>query len=376
MPPFCRFFGNTGPTLCGRQRHRPTMWKARVLHQAAAITGAPAIATARCIARAGRNEEGTGGRGQTPCARPRQPVALDAQWSGPVDDVHGGRAEAARPEHQIRAGCVWSSRRRHLVGPDRRPAAALGLRNDGQRLRRSVAANDRCGDRDGRGHRQGQVGLPGDGQRQLARRLRPRQLGILGCLKPGARSEFSAAPGSPPPRPHSPDRPRIRIAYHDPASHRRVQYRTARTARANGGRIRRANASFRVGSYLARLRWRAVLAATALKSVSAAPPQPTRVRHTRLQCVAGARQRAIPGACRGSLDVGIVPTRRRRLFVCRLTNNAFARALRKAPAPHRRTPRSSPTNDLAILAASPHGPATCCAFGVADAAARRACVTF
>ena len=99
---------------------------------------------------------------------PRQPVVARCEHRrrGVEDLQHCGRAEAARQDQRGRAD-VRAGRRRHLGGADRRFQARRGVYRDRQRLRRSAAADDRCGDRDRSENRQDQVGESDAARRRL-----------------------------------------------------------------------------------------------------------------------------------------------------------------------------------------------------------------
>ena len=110
------------------------VWKRKADdHPNAAITGAIAVADGKAfVPIQGLGEETTAGRGDNKCCTFRGNLtALDVNTGAhAVEDLHGGRAEAARQERAQRHRRLRPRRRRHLVVADRRSGAALRLLRD------------------------------------------------------------------------------------------------------------------------------------------------------------------------------------------------------------------------------------------------------
>ena len=142
------------------------IWKRKVdEYPSAAITGAPTIQDGKVFVPVqGLQEEGSGGRGQTPCCRFRgKPYRAQRRYRRHhLEDVHGGRTEASRNEHPIGTGSVRAGRRRHLVLAHCRHETPHCFCLDRKCLRRSTPALHRCDCRDGYRHGKSEVVVSGN----------------------------------------------------------------------------------------------------------------------------------------------------------------------------------------------------------------------
>ena len=167
-------------------------------HPAASLTGAPTVADGRVFVPVqGLNEEGQGGTGKYPCCTFRGSlVALDANtgaqlWKTYMIDPPQPRGKNAAGIQMSgpAGGGIWSS-------PTVDTKRGRGLRRHRQRLRRSAAADDRRGRRDGRADRRGEVGAgrrrPTTAGRWAASRRIPDNPACPATLGPDY--DFSASP--------------------------------------------------------------------------------------------------------------------------------------------------------------------------------------
>ena len=161
-------------------------------HPAASLTGAPAVSGGRVFVPVqGLNEEGQGGTGKYPCCTFRGSlVALDANTGAQLWKTY--TVDAPQPRGKNAAGIQMSGPAGGGIwaAPTVDTKRGVGLRRHRQRLRRSAAADDQRGGRDGRADRRGEVGAADDAQRQLDARLpaeEPRQSGVPRNARPRLR---------------------------------------------------------------------------------------------------------------------------------------------------------------------------------------------